>query len=289
MDAARYAVIGDPVAHSLSPRLFGLLFEQLGLRASYAAERVTEDALPAFVARLRRGGLQGASVTLPHKVRAAELLDALDPSAQRTGAVNCIRAEGGGLVGHNTDVAGIALALERRPVKKAVVLGAGGAARAAVVALEELGAQEIVVANRTRARAEALAERFATVRVADVQEVRLDAVEVLINATSVGMARETPPPPLPQGGGDLDLTSRPAPLPWERGWGEVPNLTALDLVYRPLHTALLRQAQAAGARTIDGLWVLIFQALAQLQLWTGRTVDADTAARLHAALAPEAA
>ncbi|MBS2028038.1 MAG: shikimate dehydrogenase [Deltaproteobacteria bacterium] len=274
--AARYAVIGDPVEHSLSPRLFGLLFEQLKLNANYRAERVPTDQLGAFLKRVRAGEFQGLSVTLPHKVTITSLLDGLEQQAVRIGAVNCVRVEGKKLFGHNTDLGGLVRTLHHHlgghPTrKKVLILGAGGAARAAAVAMGSLSAAEIVIANRTLARAKSVAEL-----VDHGQALPLDndlrtacaKADVIINATSVG------------------LLSRADPLPETCALRS--HQVVLDLVYRPLETALMRRARESGCTVIDGLWVLVYQALFQLALWEGRDVEAVQAEALHAALAPEA-
>jgi shikimate dehydrogenase len=277
----RYAVIGDPIGHSLSPRLFGLLFAQEGVEATYEAVRVEAAALPAFVAEVRAGRYDGLSVTLPHKVSMAALVDELGPHAQQTGAVNCVtRGPDGRLVGANTDVAGLSAALGRTRWalrdRTARVLGAGGAARAAVMALLEVGVRSFEVANRTPARAVELAavlqpavrRHGATLRVLPDALTALPRGVVLVNATSVGLG---------------DPSS--SPLAAEVALG--PGHHVVDLVYRPLQTALLRRAEACGAATLDGLWMLVEQALAQHSLWTDRPLDPGTAGVLHAMLAQE--
>lgn len=273
----RYAVVGDPIEHSLSPRLFGLLFEHAEIAGSYRAERVKSDELPALLKRVRAGEYQGLSVTLPHKVQLSRLLDALDPTALRIGAVNCIRAEGKRLIGHNTDMSGIVRSLHHHfdgyPTRKRVlILGAGGAARAAAVALSSLSSLEIVVANRTLARAKdivELVERGRAVRLDDELRNECSRAELIINATSVGLQNPS---------------ADPLPMNCPIRSGQV----VMDLVYRPVDTALMRRAKAAGAKAIDGLWVLIYQAIFQLALWTGRDADDEIAEKLHATLAQEA-
>lgn len=274
---SRYAVIGDPVEHSLSPRLFGLLFEQLNIPASYRAERVRPEDLTGLLKRMRAGEYQGLSVTLPHKVQISKLLDALEPVALRTGAVNCIRAEGKRLIGHNTDMSGIVRSLHHHfgsyPTRKRVLLlGAGGAARAAAVALSSLSSLEIVVANRTPSKAKAiveLVERGRAVPLDDDLRNECSRAEIIINATSVGLQNPS---------------ADPLPVTCPIRSGQV----VMDLVYRPLETALMRRAKHAGAKTIDGLWVLIYQAIFQLALWTGRDADDEVAEKLHSLLAQEA-
>ena len=279
---ARYAVIGDPVEHSLSPRLFALLFDWLQVDASYEALRVPREQLPAVLGRIRAGELDGVSVTLPLKELVARHVDQRSPAAEQIGAVNCLcrarRAQDGqlDLVGHNTDWQGIARSLERAGVLRAgmrvVLLGAGGAARAVIPALQAHAPRSLLVANRTAERAQTLTRELGlgtAVPLDDSLAAAIASADLLINATSVGLR---------------DVNADPLPA----GCRLQPDQAVLDLVYRPLRTALLQRAQAAGCTTIDGLWVLVDQALAQAELWLGRSLPDALAARLHDALAPEA-
>jgi shikimate dehydrogenase len=271
-----YAVIGDPVAHSLSPRLFAWMFRELEVDARYEARRVGAEGLKDVLQAVKRGELRGLSVTLPHKEAVIPLLDAVDPLAARIGAVNCVaREEGGTLRGYNTDAEGLAFALEDGGGlllgAEVLLLGAGGAARAAAFACLSNGASVLTLANRSEARAVKLArelveaERLAIDGAATVGQKAfistapltaealgrpLAQSTIVINATSVG----------------LDAPSED-PLPAGLALG--PRHTVLDMVYRPLRTALLQRAEAQGARTVDGLWMLVHQALEQLRLWTG--------------------
>jgi shikimate dehydrogenase len=276
----RFAVIGKPIAHSLSPALFRWLFARLGIDATYDAREVSPEVLPAFVAELRQGDWQGASVTLPHKETVLKHLQGTEPLAARIGAVNTLVSVAAKTVkGHNTDAVGFVRALERHgtPLKGAsvLVLGAGGAARAAVFTALDQGAAEIHVANRTLERATALAQDASGGRVRSLpltQEALAQTwggVGVLVNSTRVGMG-----------------APNESPLP--KGLALRPGLTVLDMVYRPLETALLRRARAEGARPVDGLWMLVYQALEQLRLWTGRSVTEEMAEELHAHLCKEA-
>lgn len=276
-----FGVIGDPVGHTLSPRIFSWLFARLG-RADlyYSAFRVPEAALPGAVDRVRRGVLGGLSVTLPHKEAIVPLLDAVDPEAARFGAVNCVgRDPSGRVTGFNTDALGFAKAVARSGLRlsgaRIVLLGAGGAGRAAAFAAIAGGAVALTVANRTESRAERLASdlgRGAGGGLADVSVVGLDAgslrrplagADLLVNATSVGLS---------------DPAADPLPAPCRLDERTV----VLDMVYRPLRTALLRRAGEAGCGTVDGLWMLVYQALEQLRLWTGDAVPDETAVALHA-------
>jgi shikimate dehydrogenase len=268
---ARYAVVGDPVAHSASPRLFAALARHLGLRLEYRAERVEEAAFPGFLEGVRRGAYQGLSVTLPHKEAALRLSDEAAPSARLVGAANTLVVREGRLEAHNTDGVGLLTALAGQGVTlkdaRVLVLGAGGAARAAVQTARAAGAARVWVSNRTAERAQRLAEAFGAVAVptSGLGDL-LREVDVLLQASAAGLFQPTE-----------------SALP--RDCVLHPRLTVLEMVYRPLQTQLLRDAQAAGARTVDGLWMLIHQALAQALLWTGVEAAPQVAPALHAELA----
>jgi shikimate dehydrogenase len=268
---ARYAVVGDPVAHSASPRLFAALAQHLELSFEYRAERVPAADFPGFLQRVRGGAYQGLSVTLPHKEAALRLADVAAPSARAVGAANTLTVREGLLEAHNTDGVGMLAALAGQGVTlqgaRVLVLGAGGAARAAVQAAQASGAASVWLSNRTAARAQRLAEAFGAVAVPSEDLAQLlPEVDVLLQASAAGLLR---------------LTESALPV----GCVLHPRLTVLDMVYQPLQTQLLRDARAAGARTVDGLWMLVHQALAQCLLWTGREAAPDVAAALHAELA----
>ena len=270
----RFAVIGDPIAHSASPRLFNWLARRLGLALSYEAVRVPSGSLAAFLEEARAGHWEGLSVTIPHKQDALVLADRADPRAIRTGAANClVRAPDGRLVAHNTDVEGVARALGQQGRSFAgsavLLLGAGGGARAGALAAREGGAARLWIANRHPARAFDLASAFdgeAMPLSSEALAPVLPRVDLVLQATSVGL-------------------DAPGDSPLPPGCVLHDRLTVMDMVYRPLRTRLLRDAEAAGAGTIDGLWMLVFQALAALRLWTGAEPGADVAPALHAHLA----
>jgi shikimate dehydrogenase len=269
----RFAVIGDPVAHSASPRLFHWLAGRLGVGLGYEAVRVPAGALASVLEEARAGRWDGLSVTIPHKQDALVLADRADPRASRAGAANClVRGPDGRLVAHNTDVEGVTAALAQHGCSLAgsavLLLGAGGAARAGAVAAREGGAARLWIANRHPSRAIELASAFdgeALPLTAEALGPVLPRADLVLQATSVGL--EAP--------GD-------SPLP--PGCVLHDRLTVMDMVYRPLRTGLLRDAEVAGARTIDGLWMLVFQAIAALRLWMGVEPAADVAPALHAHL-----
>lgn len=257
--AARLAgVIGWPVAHSRSPRLHGFWLEQYGIDGAYLPLAVRPEALPRALRALPDLGFRGANVTVPHKETAADLCDGVDALAGRLGAVNTLVFEEGRIQGSNSDgygfmenlrAAGTAWSPGAAP---AIVLGAGGAARAVVAALLEAGAPEVRLANRTRDRAEALARDLGgAIRVIDWPErsAALADCGLLVNCTTLGMEGK---PPL-----DLDLARLPE--------------TALvnDIVYAPLETRLLKTARARGNPAVDGLGMLLHQARPGFRAWFG--------------------
>jgi shikimate dehydrogenase len=264
-------VIGDPVAHSLSPALHQPALDLLGIPATYDRWHTTAADLPAQVARLREPRALGASVTVPHKVAVMRLVDEVSAAAQRAGAVNTIVHRDGRLFGDNTDIHGFVTALSAALTgvspTMALVLGAGGAARAVVLALQAAGATEIVVANRDDGRVVQLAHDLAPapVRAAVLDREalarELPRAGLLVNATSLGwQAGEAPL--------DLDLLDL---LP--------ESALVADLTYR--ETELLRAAAARSLPTLDGLPMLVHQGARAFTLWTG--YEAPVAAMLAAA------
>jgi shikimate dehydrogenase len=250
-------VIGDPVGHSLSPRLHNAAFDALGIdwvSVGFAvAEGRAADALRGAAAL----GLRGLSVTLPHKEAAAAAVDHLGHEAERLGAVNCVAFDGGVAVGENTDGAGLVAALRRggrfEPSgRRCMVVGAGGAGRAAVAGLADAGATEVVVVNRTAARAEAacaLAGPAGRVGVAG-DAIRCDLV---VNATPLGMTT-----------GRGEAAGWPVdPVFLHRGQ------LVVDLVYHPRRTPWLTAAESAGATVANGIGMLVHQAALQVRRWTG--------------------
>jgi shikimate dehydrogenase len=250
------AVIGSPVHHSLSPALHNAAFEQLGLDWVYVALPVPVGQAEQALQAMRTFGLGGLSVTMPHKEAVAEAVDRLDAAAAALQSVNTVvPGPGGELVGHSTDGAGFVASLAAAGVPVAgrtvCLLGAGGAARAISDALGRAGAARVAVLNRTHSTAQqAVALAGGVGVIASASDVR-DA-EIVVNATSIGM-------------GSDDLPCDPAML----HAGQV----VADIVYHPRHTALLRAAHAAGAATVDGLGMLVHQAVLQQQLWHGGHPD----------------
>jgi shikimate dehydrogenase len=258
----RVVLIGHPVAHSLSGAMQQAAFDELGIDATYELWDRAPIALGDAIVELRGDDFLGANVTIPHKERVVPMVDRLTEEAQATGAVNTITREGKRLIGHNTDVAGFDVALDKlvgrqKMPRQAVVLGAGGGSRAVVFGLIRAGFQRVIVFNRHLHRAEGLVKHFG--RSAAHMELRampwhesiieseLAKTKVLINATSIG------------------LSSDATPVPAEALHDE---LLVLDLIYAT--TRLLRDAAAAGATTADGELMLLHQGAAAFTLWTGQ-------------------
>jgi len=253
----RAFVIGHPIAHSRSPMLHGYWLKRYGIDGSYEAVDVAPDALGAFFAGFDDAGWVGGNVTVPHKTAVIPHLRHIDEAARAIGAVNTIWREGGDLVGGNTDAAGFLGNLDElapgwdAETKRTVVLGAGGAARAVVHGLKLRGV-DIAICNRTVASAEALATYFGTgVTGHGVEALAplLREADLLVNTTSLGMKGQ---PPL-----EIDL----APLS--------PRAIVCDIVYVPLETELLRSARERGNRTVDGLGMLLHQAVEGFEHWFG--------------------
>ncbi len=252
-----FALLGDPVSHSLSPTFQNAAFRALHLDAVYVALRCAADDLPGLMRGIARAG-GGGNVTVPHKALAARTVDRPSDAVLRTGACNAWWMEDGALHGDNTDVAGAREAIQallgRTPAgARVLLLGAGGAASAVVCALVDAGVERIAVANRTRDRAESLAERFRApaVRIDVVDSVDAVAAErfdLAINATSLGLR---PADPLP-----LDPDA-PGPSVG----------AALDLVYAPGETRWVREMRARGLPAADGKEMLIQQGAAAFRRW----------------------
>jgi len=257
-------VLGWPVSHSRSPRLHGTWLERHGIDGTYVPLPVRPEDFAAAVRALLALGFQGANVTIPHKEAAFALCDTVEESARRAGAVNTLVFREGRIVGSNTDGFGFLESVrEQAPGWQAgdgpaVMLGAGGAARAIAAALLDAGCPRLTIVNRNPARAEALAEALGgPVEVASAPPLA-DAA-LLVNATSLGMAGQ---PPLA-----IDL----APLP--------AHAVVADAVYVPLETPLLASARARGLRAVDGLGMLLHQARPGFAAWFGVMPQVDASLR----------
>ena len=243
-------VILHPAGHTRSPAMHNAAFAALGIDAVYVAFDVPPPTLAAALAGARALGVRQLAVSIPHKQAVIAHLDAIDATARRIGAVNTVTRDGERLVGANTDWLGVVRALERETAlagRDAVVLGAGGAARAAVFGLLERGAR-VQVLNRSRERAERLAAELGASGAGGLDALADLPCDILVNTTSVGLREDASP-----------VTAAVIPK----------HAVVLDAVYDPPHTRLLRDAESRGARSIEGKWWLVYQAAEQIRLWTG--------------------
>jgi shikimate dehydrogenase len=258
----KLGLVGHPVAHSLSPAMHNSVFKKLSIGYTYEAFDVKpEDVIP-FLDRCKDTSFLGLNVTLPYKVEVMKYIDNVSENAQLIGAVNTIKFEGTDVYGYNTDGIGCIKALSDAGVlideKKILILGAGGAARAIAFQCIIDGAH-VCISNRTISRAKGLASEIKTrlgekIRVLDYSKdaliEELDDIDILINATTVGMEHEI--------GDEI--------IPWE----VLPSTIAvMDIVYNPLETNLLRKARARGCKTISGVGMLVHQGAESLRIWLG--------------------
>lgn len=262
-------VIGWPIAHSLSPAMQAAAIQRAGLDYAYIAMPVRPETLKQAVEGLRSLGFRGFNVTIPHKTAIMDCLDEIDEDARRIGAVNTVLHEGGRLLGRNTDVTGFLRGFSRQGVtvreKRAVVLGAGGAARAVVWGLLREGVGRLVVGARNPGKARAALSDFAAAEVFSWSDGAfldaLGAAEILVNTTPLGMTPKveaTPP---------VD-------------WGLVqPSAFVCDIIYTPARTRFLRAAEARGCRTLNGTAMLVGQGAEAFELWTGVRPDEDAMER----------
>ncbi|MEM1379818.1 MAG: shikimate dehydrogenase [Pseudomonadota bacterium] len=259
----RTGVVGHPISHSLSPKIYNTWFADVGIAGQYEAVDVVPENFETTVRQLARDGWRGVNVTIPHKTAAYEIADYRNPEAERVGAANLLVFSEGKIIADNTDVAGFRSCLQSIPTKtnRAVVLGAGGAAGAIIAALSSCG--EVSIVNRTLSKAGALSERADAKTQAytwDALPDLLQNTDFLINTTSLGMTGQ---PRL-----EIDL----APLPQQ---AEV-----YDIVYTPLETEFLKAAKARGLRAVGGLSMLVYQAVPSFKAYTGVEIsDVDAMLR----------
>ena len=257
-------VIGDPVEHTMSPVMHNAAFEKLGLDYLYVPFRVRREELSQAIEGMKALNIRGLNVTIPHKVAVIPFLDELDPLAEKIGAVNTIVNDDGVLTGYNTDATGFLQALLERGIeprgKNIVIVGAGGASRAISLILAEKGA-DLIILNRLLELdwAEELASRISHSFKKEVQALELNQenlatalgkADILVNATSVGMSPS------------IDETPVPSRL-------LKPSLIVFDIVYNPIKTRLLAEAEKVGAETISGLDMLVWQGALAFEMWTG--------------------
>lgn len=263
-----YAVIGDPIAHTLSPAMHNAAFQALGIDAVFLAFKVAPGQVADAIRGMRGMGIRGLNVTMPDKDVVIPYLDEIDETAMFLNSVNTVLNESGRLRGFSTDGAGAHRALEENGVKlvgkKLVLLGAGGAARAIAFTLAR-ETKELVILNRTPEKISDLAQVLNTkfqkkitagpLTPVNIEQSLRDA-DVLVNATSVGMSPD-----------EKRSLVKPS---WLR-----PDLTVMDIIYNPLETELAKEAKAAGARVISGVEMLVHQGAASFEIWTGKAAPVE--------------
>jgi len=261
----RAAVIGNPISHSLSPKLHGYWLKRYGLQGEYTSIDVPKDDLEATLRELPRQGFVGINVTLPHKVEVLKYVDHVTDRATLIGAANTLTfKEDGRIFADNTDGYGFMANLKQgapewNPLAgPAAIFGAGGAARAIIVALADAGVPEIMISNRTRLKAEALRSDFgARIRVVEWVKAAsmLETATTVINTTSLGMT---------------------GAQPFKVSMDAIrPDAVVTDIVYNPLRTPFLDAAAAAGCTTVDGLGMLLHQGVPGFERWFGRRPEVD--------------
>ena len=260
-----YGVIGDPVRHSKSPVMMNRAFAETGVNGAYMAFHITPPMLGDFIGGVRAMGIAGVNVTIPHKQEVIPFLDEIDASAQAIGAVNTIVNRDGRLTGFNTDGIGYVRSLKEEATaelegKTILLLGAGGAARGIVHALVREQPGRIVISNRTPDKARALAAAYEDKgELVPISQAELShwcgEADIVINTTSIGMH------PL------VDA------LPMDPAWLR-PDTVVSDLIYNPLKTSLLKEAEARGCRIHGGLGMFIYQGAYAFEYWTGKPAPA---------------
>jgi len=255
-----YAIIGNPVDHSLSPVMHNAAFKELRLNSVYVAFTVTSGELKTAILGVKSLGLQGLNITMPHKHAVMNYLDEVDVTAKSVGVVNTVLCDHGKLIGYNTDGSGAISALQENGVyteeKKMVLLGAGGAAKAiAYQASKDL--DELVILNRTPEKAKKLAKSLksfgAKVKSGtlsqEIVKTEMPTTDILVNATSVGMYPNSGFSPVPS-----DILHS--------------DLCVMDIIYNPLNTQLAKDARAKGAKVVSGIEMLIYQGAVAFEIWT---------------------
>ena len=267
------AVIGAPIAHSLSPIIQNAALRAAGLDYVYAALPVRADALASAVRGLYDAGIAGFNVTIPFKTEIIPLMDALSEDARRIQAVNTVVVEDGRLVGHNTDVAGFLAGFAERGIaltgKNAVLIGAGGAARAALWGLLRSGVSSVAIGVRSVEKGAALAADFTTD--GDVRAVSFDDAAWIAACSDADIVVQTTP---------LGMTPHTEEMPPVDAAVINPSAVVCDLIYTPTETRFLREARARGCETINGETMLVAQGAEAFHLWTGKRPDVELMKRV---------
>tara|TARA_Y100001970_G_C14246733_1_gene868869 strand:+ start:3131 stop:3946 length:816 start_codon:yes stop_codon:yes gene_type:complete len=251
-----FAVIGNPIEHSMSPILHNWIFKKLMIKAQYSKILVELNNLPRILENIRNSKLHGINVTIPYKEQIINFIDDINPRAKEIGSINCIMYSQGKLVGNNTDWFGFSKALINNKIsiqnRDVIVLGAGGTAKSIIYASKQLGARSIKIANRTLDNAKRLEDNFVKIYSLDRLDEIIQENSIIINTTSVGMNKENLL-------FNLNLITQ--------------NQTLIDVIYNPVATPLIKQGEIIGAKTLNGLDMFIFQGFASLDLWFGEDIS----------------
>ena len=251
-----FAVIGNPVEHSLSPLMHQWIFDSLGIEAEYNKIKVEENELQKIIKKIHNGGLDGVNITIPHKETIITYIDKINPRAKSIGAVNCIMKSDSGIIGNNTDWYGFSISLKKNDINpmgsEVIVLGAGGSAKSILYALKQIGVQKIFLLNRNIKKAQAFQDDNIYAYALNNAEEIIKNDSIIINTTSIGMQRSQSPV-------DFGLIHK--------------NQILIDIIYTPLETSILKFGNKIGAFTLNGLDMFIHQGMASLDLWFGSSIS----------------
>ena len=251
----QFAVIGNPIKHSLSPILHNWVFKFLSIKANYRKIHVSEDEIPNIIKEIRDGSISGINVTIPYKESIVKYIDEINPRSIAIGSINCIMKSQSKLIGNNTDWFGFCKTIEKNQIKirekNVFLFGAGGTAKAIIFALKQLGVNKIYLFNRTVSKANKLKDNIVSPHHYNELDNLINQDSILVNTTSVGMQ------------------SNDSPI--ELGLINKQNIL-IDVIYNPLETCFIKYGNSIGAKTINGLEMFIFQALASLDLWFGESI-----------------
>jgi len=252
----QFAVIGNPIEHSLSPVLHNWVFKSLNIQAEYTKIRVEEKHLSEIVAKVKNDELDGFNVTIPYKENIIKFLDEINVRAESIASVNCIVKSKSKIIGNNTDWYGFSMAINTNQIdvsdKEVIVIGAGGTSKSILYSLKQLGVSKIILLNRTLQNAIALQDEIIIPYSLEIAESLIKNDSIIINTTPIGMQSNQSPI-------DLGLIHK--------------NQILIDVIYNPLETTLLKLANKMGTTTLNGLDMFIHQALASLDLWFGESLS----------------
>ena len=251
-----FAVIGDPIEHSMSPAMHNWIFDYLGLDANYEKIKVGKNELPRIIQKMKSGDLDGINITIPLKEVVLRFLNEINERAKCIGSVNCIITSDSKIIGNNTDWYGFSMALKKNNInlsdREVIILGAGGSAKSILYALKRIGVQKIILLNRTIENARILEDNSIIAHPLDDAKEIIKTDSIIINTTSVGMQNKKSPI-------NTNLINK--------------NQILFDIIYSPLETSLLQSGKKRGALIVNGLDMFIYQGMASLDLWFGSSIS----------------